>query len=136
MRTGREMAPGRRTAAGQEMVELALLLPVLLFIAAGVLDLGRLFHAYITISNASREGARYASFDPADNAGILAATKAEAANSGIEITDGMISVSCPSGCGSGQPVRVAIAYPFELVMGIVFPDPDLMLNAFTEMMVP
>lgn len=123
-------------APGQEMVELALLLPVLLVIAAGVVDLGRLFHAYITITNAAREGARYATFDPLDSPGITAATKAEAVDSGIVITDGMIAITCPSGCGSGQAVRVTISYPFELVIAYVFPDPNLTLNAAAEMMVP
>jgi len=44
----------RSGAAGQELVELALLIPLLLLIAVGVLDLGRLFHASITITNSAR----------------------------------------------------------------------------------
>lgn len=125
----------RGGASGQELVELAVLLPVLLVIAAGVLDLGRLFHAYVTITNSAREGARFGSFDPTDVPGIVAAVKAEAAGSGIEVTDSMTVVSCPEGCGSGLPVRVTIYYPFELVVGIVFPDPHLTLNGAAEMVV-
>ena len=44
---------------GQELMEFAIVLPLLLLIVFGVLDLGRLFHALITITNAAREGARY-----------------------------------------------------------------------------
>jgi hypothetical protein len=43
-------------------VELALLMPVLLFFGLGVLDFGRLFYTYIGLTNAAREGARYAAF--------------------------------------------------------------------------
>lgn len=127
---------GRGRAEGQELVELGLLIPVLLLVAFGVLDLGRLFHAYITITNSAREGARYGTFDPNDVAGITAAAKAEAADSGIEVTDSMISVTCPSGCGSGLPVRVTISYSFPLVSGLFFADPNLTLAGAAEMMVP
>jgi Flp pilus assembly protein TadG len=113
-----------------------MLLPLLLTIAAGVLDLGRLFHASITIANSAREGARYGTFDPNDTAGITAAAQAEAANSGIDLSGSTIAVSCPEGCGSGLPVRVSISYPFQLVLGLVFPDPDLTLGGSAEMMVP
>lgn len=132
--TGVKRRPGG--SSGQELVELALLLPVLFMVATGVLDLGRLFHAYITITNSAREGARYGTFDPSDNSGIVATTKAEAANSGIEITDSMIAVSCPEGCGYGLPVRVTINYPFKLLIGFVFPNLALTLNSAAEMMVP
>ncbi len=46
---------------GQSLVELAIMLPILLIILLGVVDFGRVFYAYVTITNASREGARYGS---------------------------------------------------------------------------
>jgi len=49
---------------GQALVELAILLPILLVILLGVIDFGRVFYAYVTITNASREGARYGSLNP------------------------------------------------------------------------
>ena len=45
---------------GQSLVELALVLPMLILILAGVLDLARVYDAHVSITNASREGARYA----------------------------------------------------------------------------
>ncbi len=127
----------RSGAPGQELVELALLIPLLMLIAFGVLDLGRLFHASITITNAAREGARFGTFDPADLTGIVAVTQAEAENSGIDLSSSTIAVTCPDGsCGSGLAVRVTISYPFQLVMGLVFPDPNLTLGGSAEMVVP
>jgi Flp pilus assembly protein TadG len=71
---------------GQELIEFAIILPFLLLVAFGVLDLGRIFHAAITITNAAREGARYGTFYPDDAPGIIAATQSEAADSGIDLS--------------------------------------------------
>lgn len=130
------MPKSRKGAQGQELVELAILVPILLLISFGVLDMGRLFHASITITNAAREGARYGTFDPSDVAGIINATYAEAQSSGVDLSTSTITVSCPEGCGSGLSVRVTINYPFQLIMGLVFPDPNLALVRSAEMMSP
>ena len=124
-------------APAQELVELAILFPLLMLIAFGVLDLGRLFHSSITIANAAREGARFGTFDPFDSPGIVAATQAEAQSSGIDLSGSTITVSCPDGaCGSGLPVRVTIQYPFQLLTGMVFLNPSLTLGGQAEMMMP
>jgi len=46
---------------GQNIVEFALLLPVLLYILMGIIQFGFIFAAYITLNNAVREGARWGS---------------------------------------------------------------------------
>ena len=43
---------------GQALVEMALILPVLLLIIFGIIEFGRIFNAHITLTHASREGAR------------------------------------------------------------------------------
>lgn len=53
-----------RKEKGQGLVELAIILPLLLIILLGTIDFGRVFYAYVTITNASREGARYGSLYP------------------------------------------------------------------------
>jgi Flp pilus assembly protein TadG len=52
---------GRDRGAGQAFVELALILPVLLALLLGALDLGRVFYAAITVENAAKEAALRAS---------------------------------------------------------------------------
>ena len=121
---------------GQELMEFAIILPFLLLVAFGVLDLGRIFHAAITITNAAREGARYGTFYPDDTPGIIAATRNEAANSGIDLSTSVIQVSCPQGCDSGFPLRVTVVYDFELIMGFVFSSTNLQFARYAEMMVP
>src|SRR4051812_17530134 len=56
----------RRTASdsgGQSVLELALLLPVLMLILVGAIDLGRLVQAEVVVNNAARIGAQYASIE-------------------------------------------------------------------------
>ena len=52
---------------GQAMVEFALVLPILLLLLCGIIDFGWLYYNQIALSNAAREGARYAviHYDPA-----------------------------------------------------------------------
>ena len=131
--------------AGQEAVEFALLLPLLLLIVFGVLDLGRAFHAAIVITNAARVGARYGMDYPGNYNGILAAARAEAVGSGIDLTTSTIDAYCvdpldpanfPVPCGSGKPLRVSVTYNFTLILGFVLPDPTIPIYRDTEMMVP
>lgn len=42
------------------MVEFALVLPILILLMMGILDIGRAVYAYSTVSNSAREGARVA----------------------------------------------------------------------------
>jgi Flp pilus assembly protein TadG len=48
-----------RKQKGQALVEIALVLPILLVLLFGIIEFGRILNAYIMVSNASREAARY-----------------------------------------------------------------------------
>ena len=50
----------KKSQAGQAMVEMALVLPILVVLVGGILDFGWLFYNKIALNNAAREGARYA----------------------------------------------------------------------------
>jgi Flp pilus assembly protein TadG len=49
----------RRDSQAQAMVEFALVLPLLLLLLVGIIDLGRALFVYSQVSNATREAARY-----------------------------------------------------------------------------
>ena len=51
---------------GQNIVEFALLLPILMYILMGIMQFGLVFAAYLTINNAVREGARWGSISVYD----------------------------------------------------------------------
>jgi Flp pilus assembly protein TadG len=52
---------------GQNLVEFALLLPILMYILMGIMQFGLIFAVYLTLNNAVREGARWASIYIYDN---------------------------------------------------------------------
>lgn len=117
---------------GQSIVELALLLPILISILIGVIDLGRAFNAYITITNAAREGARYGSLHPADTGGIKARVVNEATESGVDIAMDDVSVA---GSGAGNPIRVIVEYDFPLLTGFLASGGTIQLISSAEMII-
>ncbi|MBC7260892.1 MAG: pilus assembly protein, partial [Chloroflexi bacterium] len=82
-----------RQIRGQSLVEFALCLSLLMLIFLGVFDLGRVFHAYIVITNAAREGAYYGAMHPSDSSGIVARVLSEAQGSGVALSASNVSVS-------------------------------------------
>lgn len=138
---GREGIAGER---GQTLVEFALVLLLLLLLLAGVVDLGRAFHSYIVITNASREGARYGSrfpprsltdtarINPIKNTAIQ-----EAAGSGITLDANKIRVltNPASGASSGDTIRVEIDYDFRPVMIGLLGVNNITMRRATEMVI-
>jgi Flp pilus assembly protein TadG len=50
-----------RSSRGAQLVEMAIVMPVLLLIIAGIFDFGMLFRSWEVVTNAAREGARIGS---------------------------------------------------------------------------
>jgi len=85
---GRERV--REGERGQSLVEFALMLPILLLLLLGAIDLGRAFHSSISITNAAREGAFYGASKPTDSSGIATRVRQEL---GLAASDASVSVS-------------------------------------------
>jgi len=119
-----------RSERAQGLLEFALVLPVLLIILSGLLDLGRLFYAYVAVTDAAGEGANYASIYPDDEANILA--RAQDASGGLVVIDpDLVTIEAPS-VQSGAPVTVTVEYPFTLwtpFLNAIVPDGTLTLRA-------
>ena len=94
---------------GATAVEFALLLPVLLLLVFGLIDLGRALNAQITLTQAAREGARLAALSQAN---VVSRTQAAATGlSGVTVT----VTACPSGAGASSDATVQVSYPFTFV---------------------
>lgn len=113
------------------MVEFVLVLPVLLILLAGLLDLGRLYFAYVAVTDAAAEGATYAALFyppeqsttclPEDLDDPVCEAAREASHGMVQLDEAEIIVDCPS-CPnpfSGDPITVTVIYPFTLVTPIV-----------------
>ena len=134
----------RGSLSAQDLVEFALVFPVLMLLLFGVIDFGRIFHVLIAISNAAREGARYGMMYGIDTAGgiytinesvIDAAAIQEAGNFNLQLTADQVTPSCPSSCGSGLPLRVVVTDTVKPIMSIVF-NTDLTFVRDMEMVIP
>ncbi|MCH7699188.1 MAG: pilus assembly protein [Chloroflexi bacterium] len=72
-----------QSSKGQSLTELALITPIFLILALGIFDYGRVYFAYVSVTNGARTGADYAaancdaSCDAADIMGIRSAVVAE-----------------------------------------------------------
>jgi Flp pilus assembly protein TadG len=72
-----------RNAAGQGLVELAILLPFLLLLMVGVADVGRMFYLSIELTGAARAGVQYGAQNPVtaiDGPGMVLRAQQEAAD--------------------------------------------------------
>src|SRR3954469_23498517 len=88
----------------QGLVELALALPIVLMLIMGVVDLGLALRSYVVLTNASREGARFAIVCPATDDLIKDRVVAYASsivkdNNDVTVTWGVPSARCKSGEG-------------------------------------
>ena len=108
----------RASARGLAEVEFVAILPLLLLLAVGVVDLGRGLIAYSELEQAAQEGAIYGSFAPSDPA--LIETRIRTSSDGmVDMSDAgpvTIAVECPD---ADAKIRVRLTYALQLVTPIV-----------------
>ena len=83
----------------QAVVELAIAMPLLLWLALGTLDFGRVFYTYVGLTNAAREGARLATLlAPACTSSVLSTVQSTVQNeqSTLSVPTATIQLDCTS----------------------------------------
>jgi Flp pilus assembly protein TadG len=101
------------------MTEFALILPLLVLLLFGVIQFGIVFHNYISITDATRAGARKAavSRELSDPAG---AARAAVRSSAPGLDQAELAVSVSSSFERGADVTVAASYPYSIsLLGLV-----------------
>jgi Flp pilus assembly protein TadG len=125
MRTIRKAGPvlsrvrGDRGAAA---VELALILPVLLLIIFGIIDMGRMLNAQITTNQAAREGARVAMLagdDPAID--VHVEDRVDWATNAPDLAEATDILACPADPDRDDDAQVVVTYDFTFVtpLGVI-----------------
>jgi len=109
-----------RSQQGQTMTEFALVLPVLALILFAVIQFGIVFNNYITLTDATRAGARKAAVSRQDanrNSDVVSAIRSSA--SGLSASK--LTVPPPSSTwNSGDDVTVTASYPYSIsLLGFV-----------------
>jgi Flp pilus assembly protein TadG len=105
----------RSSDVGAELIEMALALPILLLVVAGIMDFGFLFQRYEIVTNAAREGARTAAKDSTGCANVSSVVNDYLTASGLTDTPNVSCGTTTDGpLASGLTVQVAtvtVSYP-------------------------
>lgn len=114
-----------RGGRGQSLVEFSMLLPVMLIIIFGVIDFGMGIRSYISLTNATREGARFAAVGnpagsfPSQCNGTTTTTvigRTCVAVEGLDRSDiTSVTVTYPAGQGPGNSVVVEAHYTYHYI---------------------
>jgi Flp pilus assembly protein TadG len=102
--------PRRRSLSqgGQELVEYALVFPMLMLLVLGIIEFGIIIFSYNTIANAAREGARYGILHETDLAGIETVARDRAL--GLDQTALQVTPT-----SSGGTMQVEVIYEAHLL---------------------
>ena len=98
---------------GQAILEVAIVLPLLLVMVMGIVDFGLGLRDWITVTNATREGARVAAIGSSCSS---IRQRVKDASSGLITSDSEITIS-PSDCkfSSGDSAKVTVQYSYKLL---------------------
>ncbi|WP_027309525.1 TadE/TadG family type IV pilus assembly protein [Caloramator sp. ALD01] len=102
---------------GQALLEFAILLPILLLIVMGISEFGIMLNSYLTIQNASREGARLGILGADDNEIVQAVY-----SSASHIDTNKLNVTITpndSNRRPGETLRVRVEYEYDLLIPII-----------------
>lgn len=96
---------------GQNLVEFALVVPIFLILVFAIVDFGMGFHAWITVTNAAREGARIGAVG-ADEPTIIARVE----DSASSLTEDDLNITVTNAEGNpGESITVEVGYDYELI---------------------
>ena len=120
----------RKREGGQSLVEFALVLPIFLVVLFAIVDFGMAFHAWITVTNSAREGARIGAVH-APAATIEQRVRDTADSLDQDLLTVSVSNADDQGGQPGESVVVDVSYSYSLIT----PLADL-LNKFSWGSIP
>jgi len=134
-----------RSEQGAQLVEFALVLPLLLLILLGIAEFGFVFQRYEVVTNAAREGARIAVLPGYTSADVQARVAAYLSsgrvpttltNPGVTVADVSVAVGGGRPPVSAKRVTVTYTYTYQFLNALAAffgSRADLPLSAFSEM---
>lgn len=97
---------------GQNIVEFALVVPLIVLMLVGIVEFGRGMNAFVTLSEAAREGARAGIYTTATDVAIRTAVRSQTAATLGQIPDADIAISPGEPRTSGDRLSVTVNYDF------------------------
>ena len=118
-----------KTERGAELIEFALVLPLLLLLVLGIVDFGFLFQRLEVVTNAAREGARIAVLAGYTTADVQDRVNDYMLEGGVPIAPGnpvvnvnTVNLSVPSSPGttiSAKQVQVSYSHTYMFLSGLL-----------------
>ena len=148
--TDRRPRSMRAAHTGQGTVEFAMVSLLLFTLLFGIVELGWLLFSYNEVTNAAREGARYAAVNGTMSRGLttpaqIAAytlsptTVQQAIVPRVNLTDPTalnVTVTLPDGdLQPGHRVKIGVSYVYHPLFGFILPSPTLTLRGSSTMIV-
>ena len=121
------LAAKLRKEDGQSIVEFAFVLPILLGLLLGIVQFGIAFNNYITLTDATRVGARKAAVSRLlGDSGAAARDATIAAAPNLNLTAAQVTVTAANWTTPGGDVSVTATYPYSLnILGWVVKSGNL-----------
>jgi len=112
----------RPNDSGSELIELAIVLPILLLVFAAIVDFGFLFQRYEVVTNSAREGARLATlpgYSTTAGGDVESRVKAYLTSGGLDPNLATVTATSGSQTVPGglvvPTVTVSVTYPYSFV---------------------
>ena len=108
---------------GAELIEFAIVLPLLMFLVAGIVDFGMMFRTFEAVTNAAREGARVAVLPGYElnvdvESRVNAYLNASGLNNATSVTSPNVAVVTTAGTFTARQVTVTYPYQFVVLGGV------------------
>lgn len=143
--SGARKGARRCSESGQSLLEFALMLPVLVLLLLGVIEIGRYAYLAILVGNAARAGAAYGARNPTtanDTNGIIQAADNDFQNNGpsvgtLNVTSewnnncgcdngGTVTpISCTTACSAGEHLVVTLSVTASGTFNSIFNYPGI-----------
>ena len=128
----------RRRERGQSLVETAVVFPLLVLLLAAIIDFGRAFDAYIILTNAAREGARFGATNPElEQDEVKQLVVDDVLGSGTNVSQmtgfGLDNVTVSGQQEGSTEVVVTVTFQFDLWFGRLIGIPQVTLVKTAEM---
>ena len=107
-----------RSERGAELIEFAIVAPLLILLLAGIFDFGMMFRTFEAVTNAAREGARVGVLPGYADADVEDRVDAYMAASGLTgpYTVAVANTSVATGAGTFTARSVTVVYPYPFAV--------------------
>lgn len=107
----------RRGERGQGLVEFSMMLPLLLILVVGVIEVAAGYNAYTTVVSASRDGARLGSKGSANDSAVQALVVKDLGRLPNPTSPSNVTVTHPTVSGT-RSIQVKTCYPHKTLLRV------------------